>query len=651
MKNNNSAKSVSLSRQFLAVALLSTIPLFLLIVLSNLAFLFGSRRMLEIQVENATTALHGTIEIQLENSIRAYLRSKVEMAMNLLDDALESGEDLEKVINTLKTIEIGKSGYFYGLDSQGVIVFHIDPELIGTSLADLPLGKAQLSQKYGYYEYDWQNPMETTSHSKALYMEYNEKLDWIITATSYREEFAYMVDRDAILRIVQNSTVGYSGYSYVFDNSGEVVAHPFFSTKEEIDAAVGSEEYKELINQFFSQKEGFSGYKWLNYEKEVDRSKMVYLKYLPDFDWIVGTAVFQSEINRPILILVIIDLTVAAVMGLFLTRYIFRVNKAVTTQIERISDGLELGRMGNLGVRIEESGPKELRTITGNVNFFIENLETRTRELEDLNTSLEDRVRMRTQELAVASQRLVESEKQALTSRLVAGVAHEINTPVGIALTSVTFAGECLTSLGREESLDTSEEEAGDSFNVIQEAIEIAEKNLKRAGGLIQSFKNVSSDQLSLNKRTFHLPEVVDDIIVSMKSMVRKQNVDISVDIPDIVLDSYPGVFTHVLGNLINNSLKHGFVDERKGEIRISAKQDGEKIIFEYRDNGIGISKNLEGSIFDPFITSQRNAGSIGLGMNIVKNLVVEKLKGTIDVESSPGEYTRFIIEFPYVSG
>lgn len=651
MKKNNPLKSVSLSRQFLAVALLSAIPLFVLILLSNLAFLFGSRRMLEIQVESATTALHSTIEIQLENSILAYLRSKVEMAMNLLDDALESGEDLDDVIETLKKIDIGKSGYYYGLDSQGVIVFHVDPELIGTSLADLPLGKEQLSRHQGYYEYDWKNPMENTSHAKALYMDYNEKLDWIITATSYRDEFSNMVDRDAILRIVQNSTVGYSGYSYVFDESGEVVAHPFFSSKEEIDKAVGTEEYENLINQLFSRKEGFLGYKWKNFEKKFDQSKLVHLKYLPDFDWIVGTAVFKSEINRPIVILVIIDLTVAAALGLFLSRYIFRVNKAVTSQIERISDGLEKGRMGNLGVRIAESGPKELRTITGNVNFFIENLEKRTHELEELNTSLEDRVRQRTQELAVASQRLVESEKQALTSRLVAGVAHEINTPVGIALTSITFAGESLTSLSQEDSLDTQNEDVGDSFNIINEAIEIAEKNLKRAGGLIQSFKNVSSDQLSLNKRTFHLPEAVNDIVVSMKSMLRKKNVDISIDIPDIVLDSYPGVFTHVLGNLINNSLKHGFVDDRNGEIQISAKIDGATLFFEYWDNGIGISKELEGSIFDPFITSKRNSGSIGLGMNIVKNLVVEKLQGTIDVESSQGEYTRFIIKFPIESG
>jgi two-component system NtrC family sensor kinase len=152
---------------------------------------------------------------------------------------------------------------------------------------------------------------------------------------------------------------------------------------------------------------------------------------------------------------------------------------------------------------------------------------------------------------------------------------------------------------------------------------------------------------LVLNRRIFRLEDVVNDVFLSMQPSMRLKRLDIHVDVPDLVLDSYPGVFVHLLVNLITNSLVHGFQNRKVGAIRIRAVEADGIITLEYRDDGVGISPDTIPTVFDPFFTTRRNEGSIGLGLNIVFNLVKEKLGGTMEVSSHVGEYTQFVVKFP----
>jgi two-component system NtrC family sensor kinase len=601
------------------------------------------------QVEQSTYTLQQTIELQLENSIRAYLRSKVEIATQIigdvLDDELVSDEEREEhlwsSVEVLQELLVGRTGYFYAVDSSGEVIFHPDESIVGTNQSGKEPVDQQVSLKSGYLEYMWQNSDESEPLPKALYMEYIPELDWIVTATSYRSEFTTMVDIDSIRQIVAESSVGIAGYSYVIDQSGRMIAHPLFSDYGEMGTLVSRDEYNAMIEQLFEQKDGYAGYRWRDGPLEAKRERVVYLKYLPDFDWVVGTAISRSEMTRSALLFVILDISVALVLGLLLAYTISKANGGIEHQLEKITDVLKQGRRGDLSVRVEEAGPDELVELSRHVNYFLQSL-------QNMNTSLENRIKKRTEELTQASNQLIEAEKLALTSRLVTGVAHEINNPVGIAMTGVSYVVDTLDKINAMKPGEKQvNDDVAEMLDSSLQSARIAMKNLQRAGDLMASFKSVSSDQLGLNRRIFRLEDVVNDVFLSMQPSMRLKRLDIHVDVPDLVLDSYPGVFVHLLVNLITNSLVHGFQNRKVGAIRIRAVEADGIITLEYRDDGVGISPDTIPTVFDPFFTTRRNEGSIGLGLNIVFNLVKEKLGGTMEVSSHVGEYTQFVVKFP----
>ena len=602
------------------------------------------------QVENSTFTLQQTIELQLENSIRAYLRSKVDVATQIIDDALEeeSEEQLKRSVDVLQNLMVGQAGYFYAIDSSGVVIFHPDESLVGTNQSGKEPVDDQVLLKSGYLEYMWQNSDETEPLPKALYMEYIPELDWIVTATSYRSEFTSMIDMDSIRQIVSESSVGIAGYSYIVDRSGRMIAHPQFSDYGDVGSLIRPDEYNTMIERLFEQKDGYAGYRWRDGPLEAKREKVVYLKYLPDFDWVVGTAISRSELSRSTLLFVILDISVALVIGLLLAYIISKANGSIEHQVKQITDVLKQGRTGDLSIRVDQAGPDEFVELSRHVNYFLESLQIKTGELQNLNTTLENRIEKRTEELTQASNQLIEAEKLALTSRLVTGVAHEINNPVGIAMTGVSYVVDTLEQLKNnwpgEKAVKAN---AAEMLASSLESARIAMKNLQRAGDLVTSFKSVSSDQLGLTSRVFRLEDVVNDVLLSMKPSLRLKKLDIDVDIQDLVLDSYPGVFVHLLVNLISNSIVHGFENRQEGKIQIRAMEADGIVTMEYRDNGVGISSDTIPTVFDPFFTTRRNDGSIGLGLNIVFNLVKDKLGGTMEVSSRVGEYSLFTVKFP----
>lgn len=285
---------------------------------------------------------------------------------------------------------------------------------------------------------------------------------------------------------------------------------------------------------------------------------------------------------------------------------------------------------------------------------------TLRREAEEaqrkLNTELERLVTERTAELQSAMEGLMRSEKLASLGSLVAGVAHEISTPVGNA----SLAASTLASAVRhfepllQGKLTRSELEG--FIGQVKLGTEITTRNIERVSNLIQSFKQVAVDQTSSQRRTFLLKEVVDEIITTMHPSIRRAGVKAVVDTaPEIELDSYPGPLGQVLTNLINNALIHAFPKGQAGtqgepRIDLRASQKGTDLHLTVGDNGVGIPPSALGRIFDPFFTSRLGQGGSGLGLHIVHNIIVEMLAGTIDVASQPGQGTTFTIIIPIVT-
>jgi len=252
-----------------------------------------------------------------------------------------------------------------------------------------------------------------------------------------------------------------------------------------------------------------------------------------------------------------------------------------------------------------------------------------------------------------ARDQLVQSEKMAALGELVAGVAHEINTPVGVGVTAASF----LDAKTREfstlyESGELKRSELETYLKTVQEVSNSILINMERAAELISSFKQVAVDQSSEKQRRFNLKEYIDEVLLSLRPRYKKTAHSICVNCPlDVEINSYPGAFSQILNNLIMNSLIHGFQDKEEGEIRIEICFDDGELIFIYKDNGCGMDEARKEKAFDPFFTTRRGKGGTGLGMSIVFNLVTQTLKGRVWLDSAPGQGMCLTMTFPELAG
>ena len=251
-------------------------------------------------------------------------------------------------------------------------------------------------------------------------------------------------------------------------------------------------------------------------------------------------------------------------------------------------------------------------------------------------------------QLKETQDQLIQSEKLAALGGLVAGVAHEINTPVGISVTAASSLMDETTQMAElYKQNKISRNEFKEYLNTANQSARLILSNMERAANLVQSFKQVSVDQSTSQKRKFKLKAYTEDVIRSMYSILKKRKITINLDMEDdLELDSYPGTFSQIITNLILNSLTHGFGEHDEGKIELMARSDMGRLHFEYADNGKGISQENLRKIFEPFFTTNKKIGT-GLGMHIIYNLVTQKLNGTICCESESSMGTRFIIEMP----
>ncbi len=246
-------------------------------------------------------------------------------------------------------------------------------------------------------------------------------------------------------------------------------------------------------------------------------------------------------------------------------------------------------------------------------------------------------------------QQLLRSKKLAALGDMVAGVAHEISTPLGVNLMAASYLNDTtheLNKLCRSGKVELSEFEK--YAKKATEASSMILTNLERAVDLLNSFKNVAVDQIVEERRNFNLKTNIEDTLSSLRPKYKRTAHTVTVECQDnLMINSYPGAFSQIVTNLVMNSLTHGFEGIEKGEIIVRADKKENMLLFTYRDTGKGMDEATLNKLFDPFFTTTRSKGGIGLGMHIVYNLASKTLKGLIDCRSSLGKGVEFIIEIP----
>ncbi|MFA9217628.1 MAG: GAF domain-containing protein [Sphingomonadaceae bacterium] len=268
--------------------------------------------------------------------------------------------------------------------------------------------------------------------------------------------------------------------------------------------------------------------------------------------------------------------------------------------------------------------------------------------LEEQNTALNDALTA----LQDAQSELVRQEKLASLGRLVAGVAHEINTPLGICVTATSHLVQELKLTREDLAAGTLDEDGLNQFlDIIDQSLRIMTTNTQRAAALVRSFKQVAVDQSSDDIRSFNLRKYLDEVLLSLQPKLKGKPVTVEVDCaPDIELASFPGAVSQVITNMVVNSLVHGFEEGEPGIIRINAVRDGDLIELSYSDDGIGMDNATLAQLFDPFFTTKRGSGGSGLGAHILYNLVTGPLGGTVKVASAPGMGLHYRLRFPRIN-
>ena len=270
----------------------------------------------------------------------------------------------------------------------------------------------------------------------------------------------------------------------------------------------------------------------------------------------------------------------------------------------------------------------------------------RTKELlEEQNAALNTALT----QLKQAQGELVRQEKLASLGELVAGVAHEINTPLGICVTATSHLVEELR-LTREELAagEMTEDSLNSFFDIVDQSLRIMTTNTQRAAALVRSFKQVAVDQSSGDVRSFNLRAYLNEVLLSLQPKLKGRPIKVEVDCPaDLVMDSSPGAVSQIVTNMVVNSLVHGFERDQPGRIAIRAALEGDAVAFSYADDGAGMDRESLDKLFDPFFTTKRGSGGSGLGAHILFNLVTGALGGSVRVDSAPGQGLRYDLRFP----
>lgn len=386
----------------------------------------------------------------------------------------------------------------------------------------------------------------------------------------------------------------------------------------------------------------------------------------------------RSDLNSRIMML-LMETSIFALL-------IILISYTITKPLKTLENELIDFAGGNYSKVITVTSNDEIGRLSQTFNFMARKIEEANDELKSLNQSLENKLQERTYELRetneflkdalsksqqiqaeltvkneelenameklqYANRQIIEATKSSLTSQLIASVAHEIKTPVGLILTTNSFVIHELEEFkDKFENGDIRKSDLTSFLNLLDEASQNISRNLGNTISLISNFKEVAVDQTSQRKRSFNLNYYLSEIISNLKPVFKHTPYKINVDCPlDIVLDSYPGAYSQIVTNLMMNSLKHGFGGRDHGTITIDVTTRDDYIFIDYKDDGKGISSKYIANIFTPFFSTSHNKGGSGLGLSVIKNLVDNTLQGSITCESDIDKGVHFIIELPSV--
>lgn len=361
---------------------------------------------IETELKNSTQAILGMVKTAIDSSIRNHLRAIAENNRDIITDLYNKAnqglishqEAKNRARQVLLSQSIGYSGYIYCIDHKGIIQVHPKSELVGTDLSDNEFIRFQKEQRTGYMEYDWANPGETGKRPKALYMTYFAPWDWIISVSSYRDEFRKLVRVEDFKQNILAITFGSTGYPYIMDSRGNLVIHPQLAGTNIYDSR--DENGRMFIREVCEKKNGKIIYPWKNPGEPGPREKLVIFNYIEEMDWIVASSSYLDEFYTP---LTRVTWSICATMLIMLVLIIpitWLISSRLAKPLQEMINVFKTGADAGFSKKLDIKWGGEMDEVARNYNRFVDTLDTTRQALETSRDELEARVEERTRELS-----------------------------------------------------------------------------------------------------------------------------------------------------------------------------------------------------------------------------------------------------------
>lgn len=430
----------------------------------------------------------------------------------------------------------------------------------------------------------------------------------------------------------------------IFDNQGSI-----FSEYNPLDI---QEEAQIDMNKVLlvSKKDEFLNYGILKISVPLKHKNVIYGTLYLEKSTAIITKLLKKLFSEVILFACILLLIIYAI-SIFLSNYLLKPILSLASTAE------EIASTQNYATRVNYNSKNEIGSLYKAFNTLVKDTENLTNNLELQVNIRTDELNRKTKQLEESlldlkqtQQKLIESEKLSALGNLVSGIAHEVNTPLGNAITGSSIITKETQALVDEFDNGTLKRSTMEKrINVINESSSLLSKTLHYASGLIKSFKQISVDQVTNDIREIKIKDYIEEVFLTNHNKLKLVPVKVVIKADDkLIIKTSPGVISQIINNLIQNSVKHAF-DNYSGnaEIMVFIEKKGEDLVIEYEDNGNGINEDIKEKVFEPFVTTKRNSGGTGLGLNIVYNLIIQKLKGSLEMTSKENIGTRFVITIP----
>jgi PAS domain S-box-containing protein len=722
---------------------------------------------IESELQNSTIAILNMVRNAANVSIKNYLRAVAEKNKDIARDYYQQyrqgllSEKLAKQAagKVLLSQTIGKTGYIYCLSSNGIMEIHPHEALLGADLSQYAFIQEQKRHKAGYVEYDWRNPSEPHARAKALYMTYFAPWDWIISVSSYRNEFKELINVDDFRDSVMSLKFGKTGYSYVIDTKGTLILHPKLEGINILTETDAEGQY--FVKDLIDRRTGKITYSWKNPGEHYRREKLVIFNYIPEYDWIVASSSYLDEFYAPLqtiekifvltvflsLLLVLpltfwISASITNPLGILMRRLARGAQGDEVVPMERVAGDevgtlaryfnsyvtearaaeMEMARMRLFLQKIVDSMPSILVGVdlTGRITLFNREAENHAAissqdalgrsvdsvfpQLSSYNQmvgqAIAGKTTMKSEKVAHPAHRnqrwadimvypiqfgkvegaviriddvtdrarmenvMVQTEKMMSVGGLAAGMAHEINNPLGAMVQSAQ-------NIIRRLSPDLpANKETAEACGVQLEAVRSylnARDILKFLEGIRTSGQNAAEivDNMLHFSRTSEsrkMPVQLSTLLERTVSLAAhdydlKKNYDFrSIRIERVFradLDTIACVATEieqVVLNLLRNAAQAMADHGQQGpapRITLRLYNRNNMAVIEVEDNGPGMNAQQIKRVFEPFFTTKDVGVGTGLGLSVSYFIITNNHGGTMEVSSEPGKGARFTVRLP----